>query len=69
MQFDFLSVMVYLIVAITVLTMVFGLLAYSIYKIREAKRTRKKSHAKSEKDRVEEEKIKYLFFEQKEILL
>ncbi len=69
MQFDFLSVMAYLIVAITVLTMVFGLLAYSVYKIREAKRTQKKLHAVSEKERVEEEKIKYLFFEHKEIEL
>ena len=69
MQFDFLTVMAYLIVAITVLTMVFGLLAYSIYKIREAKRAQKKVHIASEKEREEEEKIKYLFFEHKEIQL
>ncbi len=69
MQFDFLTVMAYLIVAITVLTMVFGLLAYSVYKIREAKRAQKKVQTASEKKRVEEEKIKYLFFEHKEIQL
>lgn len=69
MQFDFLTVMAYLIVIITVLTMVFGLLAYSVYKIREAKRARKQASTVEEKDRLEKEKIKYLFFEQKEIRL
>ena len=69
MHFDFLTVMAYLIVAITVLTMVFGLLAYSIYKIREAKRAQKKAEIATEKEREEEEKIKYLFFEQREIQL
>ncbi len=69
MQFDFLTVMAYLIVAITVLTMVFGLLAYSVYKIREVKRAQKKSTTLSQKADEEEEKIKYLFFEEKEILL
>ena len=69
MQFDFLTVMAYLIVAITVLTMVFGLLAYSVYKIRETKRAQKKVDTATEKERLQEEKIKYLFFEHKEIEL
>jgi len=69
MQFDFLTVMAYLIVAITVLTMVFGLLAYSVYKIREAKRAGKQADTALEKAQLEEEKIKYLFFEHKEIQL
>ena len=69
MQFDFLTVMAYLIVAITVLTMVFGILAYSVYKIREVKRGRKKELTAIEVEREEEEKTKYLFFEHKEIQL
>ena len=67
MQFDFLTIMAYLIVGITVLTMVFGILAYSVYKIREAKRASRKVKTAQEKELVEEEKIKYLFFEHKEI--
>ncbi len=69
MQFDFLTVMAYLIVAITVLTMVFGLLAYSVYKVREAKRARKNETTALEKERAHEEKNIYLFFEHKEIEL
>ncbi len=69
MQFDFLSVMAYLIVAITVLTMVFGLLAYSVYKIRENKRAQKKVQNKTEQEKIEADKMKYLFFEHKEIQL
>jgi len=69
MQFDFLTVMAYLIVAITVLTMVFGLLAYSVYKVREAKRARKNEKTALEKDQAQQEKNKYLFFEHKEIEL
>ena len=69
MQFDFLTIMAYLIVAITVLTMVFGILAYSVYKIREVKRGRKKALTAIEVEREEEEKTKYLFFEHKEIQL
>jgi heme/copper-type cytochrome/quinol oxidase subunit 2 len=69
MQFDFLTIMAYLIVAITVLTMVFGILAYSVYKVREAKRSQKKQINALEEQQAEEEKIKYLFFEHKEIQL
>ena len=69
MQFDFLSVMAYVIVAITVLTMVFGLLAYSVYKIRERKRIEKKIHNGEQEEKREAAKIKYLFFEHKEIQL
>jgi heme/copper-type cytochrome/quinol oxidase subunit 2 len=69
MQFDFLTVMAYVIVAITIMTMVFGLLAYSVYKIREVKRAKKKANTALEKVQDEEEKIKYLFFEHKEIQL
>ena len=67
MQFDFLTIMAYLIVGITVLTMVFGVLAYSVYKIREAKRASRKVKTAQAKELAEEEKIKYLFFEHKEI--
>jgi heme/copper-type cytochrome/quinol oxidase subunit 2 len=69
MQFDFLTVMAYLIVTITVLTMIFGLLAYSVYKIREVKRANKQANTALEKEKVEKEKIKYLFFEEKEMQL
>lgn len=69
MQFDFLTMMAYLIVWITVLTMVFGILAYSVYKIREAKRASRKVKTAQAKELAEEEKIKYLFFEHKEISL
>ena len=69
MQFDILSVMAYVIVAITVLTMVFGLLAYSVYKIRERKRAEKKIQNSVQQEKIEADKIKYLFFEQKEIQL
>ncbi|HIP46630.1 MAG TPA: hypothetical protein EYG95_03625 [Campylobacterales bacterium] len=69
MQFDFLTMMAYLIVGITVLTMVFGILAYSVYKIREAKRASRKVKTAQAKELAEEEKIKYLFFEHKEISL
>ena len=69
MQFDFLTIMAYLIVAITVLAMVFGILAYSVYKVREAKRSQKKEMSALEEEQAEEEKIKYLFFEHKEIQL
>jgi heme/copper-type cytochrome/quinol oxidase subunit 2 len=69
MQFDFLTVMAYVIVAITIMTMVFGLLAYSVYKIREVKRAKKQANTALEKVQDEEEKIKYLFFEHKEIQL
>lgn len=69
MHFDFLTIMAYLIVAITVLTMVFGILAYSVYKIREAKRSQKKEQGVLKQQQEEQEKIKYLFFEHKEIKL
>ncbi len=70
MQFDFLTIMAYLIVAITVLTMVFGILAYSVYKIREVKRLGKNKKTADEKALVAaEKKIQYLFFEHREIVL
>ena len=69
MDFDFLTMMAYLIVAITTMTMIFGLLAYSVYKTREIKRVKKQHLTKQGYEKEEEEKIKYLFFEHKEIKL
>jgi hypothetical protein len=65
MNFDILEVLSYTVVVITVLTMVFGVIAYNFYKIREIRRAR--SGAKSGATQ-EEERDKYLYFEEKELL-
>lgn len=69
MEFNFLTMMAYLIVVITIVTMVFGIIAYSVYKMRESKRAQKKQIHNEEKQKNEAEKDKYLFFEQVEIVL
>lgn len=64
MTFDILKVLSYTVVVITVLTMIFGVIAYYFYKIRE--RRRKMESAKNSGQI--QEKDKYLYFEEKEIL-
>ena len=63
MDYNILEILSYVIVAITTLTMLFGVFAYKLYKIRE-KRVVKYAVANSE----ESEKEKYLYFEEKELL-
>ncbi len=36
MEMNFLTIMAYLIVVITLITMIFGIIAYSVYKLSEA---------------------------------
>jgi len=69
MEFNFLNVMAYLVVIITLVTMIFGIVAYTIYKMREAKRAKIKHSADEIVDQSEAQKEKFLFFEQKEIIL
>ncbi len=69
MDLNFLSVMAYLVVAITLMTMIFGIIAYTIYKMREAKRAKLKSELSEQQAEEEAQKEKYLFFEEKEMLL
>ncbi len=65
MQFDILEVLSYTVVFITILTMIFGIVAYYLYKIREKRRTRRGL----EDSLNESEDDKYLYFRQKELLL
>ncbi len=69
MQLNFLTVMAYLIVIITVMTMVFGILAYFIYKMREAKRQKQQKLINENEKKEFDAKDKYLFFEFKEIIV
>jgi len=62
MDFDILKVLSYTVVVITILTMVFGIVAYAFYKIREKRR----SIANANNIEVKE-KDKYLYFEEKEM--
>ena len=65
MELNFLQGMAYLIVAITLITMIFGILAYLVYKIREKKRAQRKGNT----EESNEEKAQYLFFQKKEMIL
>ena len=67
MDFNFLSVMAYLIVTITLLTMIFGIVAYIVYKMREARRAKMKQILSEQQAEEEAQKERYLFFEEKEI--
>ena len=69
MEINFLTIMAYLIVVITVITMVFGIIAYSVYKMREAKRTKTKNATQKDKLSETKQQEKYLFFEQKELIV
>jgi hypothetical protein len=66
MDFDILKVLSYTVVVITVLTMIFGVIAYYFYKLRE--RRRKIDNAKNSGGEPPQEKYKYLYFEEKEVL-
>jgi hypothetical protein len=66
MDFDILKVLSYTVVVITVLTMIFGVIAYYFYKLRE--RRRKIDNAKNSGEEPPQEKDKYLYFEEKELL-
>ncbi len=69
MEFNFLTVMAYLVVVITLVTMIFGVIAYMVYKMREAKRAKIKNTASVNQEVQNAQKEKYLFFEHKEIVL
>ena len=68
-KFDFLTTLAYAIVAITAITMVFGIMAYSVYKAREIKRARLASLSKQASNQKVQNANKYLFFEEKEVIL
>jgi heme/copper-type cytochrome/quinol oxidase subunit 2 len=69
MEMNFLTIMAYLIVVITLITMIFGIIAYSVYKLREAKRATVKKENDEKKTQLLELQEKYLFFEQKELII
>ncbi len=64
MPFDILKVLSYTVVVITVLTMIFGVLAYNFYKIRERKRAK---NSASLDGALEQVRDKYLYFQEKEL--
>jgi heme/copper-type cytochrome/quinol oxidase subunit 2 len=66
MDINILEILSYTVVTITVLTMIFGVIAYSFYKIRESRRNAQKDNAQNEDNVLE--KDEYLFFDEKEIL-
>ncbi len=61
---NMLEILSYVVVAITVLTMVFGVVAYNLYKLRESIRKKRKVN----QNELEDEYEKYLYFEEKELL-
>jgi len=63
MPFDILKILSYTVVVITILTMIFGVLAYNFYKIREKRRA--KNSAKN--GALVQVKDKYLYFQEKEL--
>lgn len=63
MNYNILEILSYVVVAITTLTMIFGVFAYNLYKIRE-KRVLKYTIDNHEP----KEKEKHLYFEEKELL-
>ena len=63
MSFDILKLLSYTVVVITVFTMVFGIIAYYFYKLRE----RHRKLAKVDGSGEPQEKDKYLYFEEKEL--
>ncbi len=64
MSFDILKVLSYTVVVITILTMIFGVLAYNFYKIREKRRSKASA---SQGGQVEQEQDRYLYFQEKEL--
>jgi len=64
MSFDFLSLMAYLIVFLTLLTMIFGVVAYMAYKKREKRRAQQSS---LDQDSASFKKEEYLFFKEENI--
>jgi len=60
---NLLSFLSFLILAITLLTMVFGVIAYFLYKAREKK---KNVTELNYEEALEKEKTEYLFFKQKD---
>jgi hypothetical protein len=63
MNYNILEILSYIVVAITTLTMIFGVLAYKLYKIREKKVLNyTNNHHESKK------KERHLYFEEKELL-
>jgi heme/copper-type cytochrome/quinol oxidase subunit 2 len=64
MDFDILTILSYTVVVMTIFTMIFGVIAYYFYKLRERKRKLNSANSSGEI----EEKDKYLYFEEREIL-
>lgn len=65
MQFDILKILSYTVVIITVLTMIFGVIAYNFYKLREKRR---RENSQNHSGDAPQEKDKYLYFQEKELL-
>ncbi len=63
MSYNVLEILSLVVVFITVITMVFGVLAYRFYKFKEKRRAQDLGSS----DKVKE-KDKYLYFEEKELL-
>jgi len=63
MNYNILEILSYVVVAITTLTMIFGILAYKLYKIREK---RVLNYTVDNTKPIEKEK--HLYFEEKELL-
>ena len=64
MDFNILTILSYTVVIMTIFTMIFGVIAYYFYKLRERKRKLNSANSSGEI----EEKDKYLYFEEREIL-
>jgi len=61
---NILEILSYVVVAITILTMIFGVVAYNLYKLREGIRKKRKIN----QDELEDQNDRYLYFEEKELL-
>jgi hypothetical protein len=64
MGYDILEILSYVVVMITAMTMIFGVYAYKLYKLRERQR---ESLVVSNIDETINESEEYLYFEKKEI--
>ncbi len=63
-KIDYMTLLAYVVIGITTITMIFGLMAYSVYKAREIKRA-----ALSKGSKKRRAVKQYLFFEEREIII